>query len=240
MVHGGLCLAHADGATLMVDGAIPGETGRGGAHLPQGADLVLPGRRRRARPPRTGSVAPCPYVDECGGCQLQHVGLPAPARAQAGDPARRPAPGRGRGARAAAPWHGRPLALPLARRVPRHPRRAGAGRRHPRLQPGAELAQGGGRRLPHPPPRASPARCPGFGSWSGGAGRPASASSTSPPASPATSCCSAPSRPPPWPGRWSTRWRRRCPSRGAVEHRPHHPALAGAGLPGVAGVRSSR
>ena len=75
MVHGGLCLAHAEGATLMVDGAIPGET----------VEVALTFRKGRtwfcrvvavetASPDRVG--APCPYVDECGGCQLQHVAYP--------------------------------------------------------------------------------------------------------------------------------------------------------------------
>ena len=75
MVHGGLCLAHADGATLLVDGAIPGET----------VEVALTFRKGRtwfcrvvgveqASPDRV--IPPCPYVDECGGCQLQHIGYP--------------------------------------------------------------------------------------------------------------------------------------------------------------------
>jgi 23S rRNA (uracil1939-C5)-methyltransferase len=73
MVHGGLCLAHGDGATLMVDGAIPEEV----------VEVALTFRRAHtwfarvervieASPDRV--VPPCPYVPECGGCQLQHVG----------------------------------------------------------------------------------------------------------------------------------------------------------------------
>jgi len=72
MVHGGLCLAHAVGATLMVDGAIPGEL----------VEAALTFRRQRSWFARTERVLeaspdrvapPCPYVPECGGCQLQHV-----------------------------------------------------------------------------------------------------------------------------------------------------------------------
>jgi 23S rRNA (uracil1939-C5)-methyltransferase len=75
MVHGGLCLAHAEGATLLVDGAIPGET----------AEVALTFRKGRTWFCRVVGVAeaspdrvnpPCPYVDECGGCQLQHVAYP--------------------------------------------------------------------------------------------------------------------------------------------------------------------
>ena len=73
MVHGGLCLAHAGGATLMVDGGIPKEL----------VEVALTFRRVRtwfcrvervleASPDRV--TPPCPYVPECGGCQLQHVG----------------------------------------------------------------------------------------------------------------------------------------------------------------------
>ncbi|HZS13889.1 MAG TPA: class I SAM-dependent RNA methyltransferase [Candidatus Dormibacteraeota bacterium] len=73
MVHGGACIARTDdGEVIMVDGAIPGEL----------AEVELRHRRRRlwyavvvalreASPHRV--AAPCPYVPECGGCQLQHV-----------------------------------------------------------------------------------------------------------------------------------------------------------------------
>jgi 23S rRNA (uracil1939-C5)-methyltransferase len=75
MVHGGLCLAHTDGATLMVDGGIPEEL----------VEVELTHRKgrtwfcrvvgvREASPDRLSP--PCPYVGECGGCQLQHVGYP--------------------------------------------------------------------------------------------------------------------------------------------------------------------
>lgn len=73
MVHGGACIARTDeGEVIMVDGAVPGEL----------ADVELKHRRRKvwyagvvalheASPHRI--APPCPYVPECGGCQLQHV-----------------------------------------------------------------------------------------------------------------------------------------------------------------------
>ena len=72
MVHGGLCLAHHDGQTLMVDSAIPGEL----------VEAELQYRKGRVWFARVAAVAessphrvepPCPYVPDCGGCQLQHV-----------------------------------------------------------------------------------------------------------------------------------------------------------------------
>jgi 23S rRNA (uracil1939-C5)-methyltransferase len=75
MVHGGLCLAHAAGATLLVDGGIPGE-------LVEVALTFRKGRTwfcrvegvREASPDRV--APPCPYLPDCGGCQLQHVAYP--------------------------------------------------------------------------------------------------------------------------------------------------------------------
>ncbi|TMC48846.1 MAG: class I SAM-dependent RNA methyltransferase [Chloroflexi bacterium] len=73
MVHGGACLAHLDGGeTILVDGAIPGElvrarlTHRRGGTWFAAVDEVI-----EASPHRT--APPCPYVPECGGCQLQHI-----------------------------------------------------------------------------------------------------------------------------------------------------------------------
>jgi 23S rRNA (uracil1939-C5)-methyltransferase len=73
MVHGGACIARTDaGDVVFVDGAIPGEL----------CEVELRHRRRKlwygtvvavleASPHR--AVPPCPYVPECGGCQLQHI-----------------------------------------------------------------------------------------------------------------------------------------------------------------------
>jgi len=73
MVHGGACIARTDaGDTVFVDGAIPGEL----------CLVELKHRRKKlwfaavievleASPHRV--EPPCPYVPECGGCQLQHI-----------------------------------------------------------------------------------------------------------------------------------------------------------------------
>ena len=75
MVHGGLCLAYAGGATLMVDGALPGELVEAALTHRRGRTwFARTERALEASPDRT--VPPCPYVPECGGCQLQHVAYP--------------------------------------------------------------------------------------------------------------------------------------------------------------------
>lgn len=73
MVHGGSCLARLEGGELvLVDGAIPGEVveveigGRRGGTLWGRTSGVLQASAHRVSPP-------CPYVPECGGCDLQHV-----------------------------------------------------------------------------------------------------------------------------------------------------------------------
>jgi 23S rRNA (uracil1939-C5)-methyltransferase len=73
MVHGAVCLARlADGTSLFVDGALPGEE----------VEVALHHRKARvwfastvavATPSAQRVDAPCPYYGECGGCQLQHV-----------------------------------------------------------------------------------------------------------------------------------------------------------------------
>ena len=73
MVHGGVCLAQADdGAAVLVAGAIPGEVVRAvlryrkrSTWFADAAEVLEPSPHRVA--------APCPYVPECGGCQLQHI-----------------------------------------------------------------------------------------------------------------------------------------------------------------------
>ncbi|HEV7679771.1 MAG TPA: class I SAM-dependent RNA methyltransferase [Candidatus Dormibacteraeota bacterium] len=73
MVHGGACIARSDeGEVIFVDGAIPGEL----------AVVELRFRRKKLWYGRVVSLLeasphrvapPCPYVPDCGGCQLQHV-----------------------------------------------------------------------------------------------------------------------------------------------------------------------
>src|SRR6202166_955239 len=73
MVHGGLCLAHDDqGATMLVEGGIPGEEVEVSVRYKKGAtSFAEVVRVLEASPHRV--VPPCPYVPRCGGCQLQHV-----------------------------------------------------------------------------------------------------------------------------------------------------------------------
>jgi 23S rRNA (uracil1939-C5)-methyltransferase len=73
MVHGGLCLSKLeDGATLFVEGGIPGEDVE--VELLYAKKKVWFGRTRKVLSPSPDRVeAPCPYFGECGGCQLQHV-----------------------------------------------------------------------------------------------------------------------------------------------------------------------
>ena len=73
MVHGGLCLAHDErGATMLVEGGIPGEDVEISVRYRKGstsfAEVV---RVLEASPHRV--TPPCPYVPRCGGCQLQHI-----------------------------------------------------------------------------------------------------------------------------------------------------------------------
>lgn len=73
MVHGGACIARSeDGEVIFVDGGIPGEL----------CAVELRHRRRKVwygvavevlEPSEHRTTPPCPYVPECGGCQLQHV-----------------------------------------------------------------------------------------------------------------------------------------------------------------------
>ncbi len=73
LVGGGRALAHCDGATWMVAGALPGEVVR-----------VRPVRRRAGvveavtsevldAPHPARDVNPCPHADSCGGCDWPHV-----------------------------------------------------------------------------------------------------------------------------------------------------------------------
>jgi 23S rRNA (uracil1939-C5)-methyltransferase len=71
LVHGGEALARHQGRVVFVRGAAPGDRVE--------AELTGEGRFERTRPLRVlerGSArvdAPCPIVDRCGGCPLQHV-----------------------------------------------------------------------------------------------------------------------------------------------------------------------
>lgn len=73
MVHGGVCVAHDDdGATLLVEGAIPGELAEVELRFRKGRTwFATVTRVVEASPDRV--PAPCPYVPQCGGCQWQHI-----------------------------------------------------------------------------------------------------------------------------------------------------------------------
>ena len=73
MVHGGLCLAHDEaGATVLVEGGIPGEEVDVSIRYRKGATSFA--EVVRVLGPSPHRVAPpCPYVPACGGCQLQHM-----------------------------------------------------------------------------------------------------------------------------------------------------------------------
>ncbi|MDQ2959508.1 MAG: class I SAM-dependent RNA methyltransferase [Candidatus Dormibacteraeota bacterium] len=76
MVHGAVCLARLDdGTSLMVDGAIPGETVAVALHHRKGSLWFADTAEVLAASPHR-VAAPCPYVGTCGGCQLQHVSYP--------------------------------------------------------------------------------------------------------------------------------------------------------------------
>src|SRR5262249_51180078 len=73
MVHGGLGPARAaHGATIMVDAAIPGELVDAEIRYRKRSTTFATARRViEADADRV--AAPCPYVPDCGGCQLQHI-----------------------------------------------------------------------------------------------------------------------------------------------------------------------
>jgi 23S rRNA (uracil1939-C5)-methyltransferase len=75
LVHGGEGLARLDGRVVFVRGGAPGDVVE--------AEVRGEGRFERARALRVVQAgearvpAPCPIVEECGGCPLQHVGYAA-------------------------------------------------------------------------------------------------------------------------------------------------------------------
>jgi len=74
LVYGGEALGHAQGQTVLVSGALPGEllevepvrTAKGVVH-------ARPLRILEAAPERI--VPPCPYFGQCGGCHYQHLDI---------------------------------------------------------------------------------------------------------------------------------------------------------------------
>ncbi|MFM8550698.1 MAG: 23S rRNA (uracil(1939)-C(5))-methyltransferase RlmD [Nitrospiraceae bacterium] len=76
LVQGGRGLARQNGRVVLVRGAIPGETVSlvdAGKH--KGVQEATIGKVLSASPDRV--PAPCPVYEQCGGCQLQHLGYEA-------------------------------------------------------------------------------------------------------------------------------------------------------------------
>ncbi len=76
LVQGGRGLVRQEGKVVLVRGAIPGETVslvEGGKH--KGVQEATIGKVLVASPDRV--AAPCPVYEQCGGCQLQHLGYEA-------------------------------------------------------------------------------------------------------------------------------------------------------------------
>ena len=155
MVHGALCLARLDdGTSLLRRRRAPRRAASRWSCSTARAGCGSRTPSRSTAPSAHRVDAPCPYYGECGGCQLQHVDYAHQLELKA--EIVRDAMRRQDGARSPDAWsrarRRRALALPLARRVPRHPRCRGDGRRAARVQPRAQLDARRGRRLPHPPP----------------------------------------------------------------------------------------
>src|SRR5207253_144361 len=72
LVHGGEGLAHHEGRVVFVRGAAPGDLVE--AELQGGGARFERTRALRVLEPGAAHVAaPCPIVDRCGGCPVQHV-----------------------------------------------------------------------------------------------------------------------------------------------------------------------
>ncbi|ERL49428.1 hypothetical protein BJB45_06510 [Halomonas huangheensis] len=77
LAHDGRGIAHrADGKAVFVDGALPGEVVAIAVHRSRKrydeahiSEVVTPSGQR--------VTPPCPYVERCGGCDLQHMDIPA-------------------------------------------------------------------------------------------------------------------------------------------------------------------
>ncbi|MGJ7456384.1 23S rRNA (uracil(1939)-C(5))-methyltransferase RlmD [Halomonas sp. MA07-2] len=80
LTHDGRGLAHdALGKTLFVEGALPGERVEAAVHLTRKRfDEAHVRELLEASPERV--TPPCAHVDRCGGCDLQHLAVPAQRR----------------------------------------------------------------------------------------------------------------------------------------------------------------
>ena len=81
VAHGGHFIAHSDGRTLFVRHALPGETAR--VRITSVSRKLVRADAVEILAPSPDRVpAPCPWAhpDGCGGCDFQHVALPAQRR----------------------------------------------------------------------------------------------------------------------------------------------------------------
>jgi tRNA/tmRNA/rRNA uracil-C5-methylase (TrmA/RlmC/RlmD family) len=79
IAHGGHVIAHAEGRTLLVRHALPGEVVR--VRVTAVARRVVRADAVEVLEPSSQRVAPpCPYALACGGCDFQHVALPEQRR----------------------------------------------------------------------------------------------------------------------------------------------------------------
>ena len=76
MDHEGRGITRLDGKTIFVEGALPGETVEyESIRRKPNYEIAVAGRIIKSSSQRT--EPPCPHFGVCGGCSLQHVGLPA-------------------------------------------------------------------------------------------------------------------------------------------------------------------
>ena len=72
---GEMGIAHQEGMTLFVEGALPGETVRARAQRVEKTHAFL--KTLAVLSPAPGrAVPPCPYYEKCGGCVCQHMAYP--------------------------------------------------------------------------------------------------------------------------------------------------------------------
>jgi 23S rRNA (uracil1939-C5)-methyltransferase len=118
LVGGGRALAHHDGSTWMVKGALPGETVVA-SELQRRAGVVEAEVDQVVADPHPARIAePCPHAPECGGCDWPHVEPVAGAALKAGVAAQAARPWPELAERlAAAPVASSPLAYRLRSRL---------------------------------------------------------------------------------------------------------------------------
>ncbi|MCX8076626.1 MAG: class I SAM-dependent RNA methyltransferase [Aquificaceae bacterium] len=72
LIYGGYGLAHVEGKSVFVDYALPNEVVDAEVYR-ENKNYFLARTKRVVLPSSVRRDAPCPYYQECGGCQLQHL-----------------------------------------------------------------------------------------------------------------------------------------------------------------------